>query len=53
MEELNPTPEKKPWWNDQDKMGGLIATIILLGAAVFLTCVIAGLGIWILDHLAW
>jgi hypothetical protein len=42
----------EPWWNDQDKVGGAVATTLLLG---FILCVVilalgvcAKVAIWIL-----
>lgn len=35
MDEIEKPEEKKPWWNDADKMGGLCATLIVLGVIGF------------------
>lgn len=35
--------EPKPWWNDQDAVGGAIATIILL-TVVIVVCLLAVAG---------
>ena len=42
MSELEPGPEpesNQPWWNDGDKVGGLIATILLI---LFVILIAAG-----------
>lgn len=36
IERRKPDSEKEPWWNDGDKVGGLAATIFVLGIAILL-----------------
>lgn len=31
-----PKGDKQPWWNDGDKIGGLVATMIMLAVAALL-----------------
>lgn len=48
MSELNPPPgENKPWWNDGDKMGGLIATILFLIVLALLAGLVVKFLFWL------
>lgn len=41
---FEPDPEKKPWWNDEDKIGGIFATaVLLLILAIVVSLVIFGI----------
>lgn len=44
--------QKQPWWNDGDKMGGLAASIVLVGLAIgvfiLVIAVCAKLALWII-----
>lgn len=42
-----PTTEKQPWWNDGDKMGGLIATIAALLILIFIAMLLVKFGMWL------
>ena len=37
-------PDEQPWWNDQDKVGGLFATMSI-GGVIFLVILAVALGI--------
>ena len=37
--------EDKPWWNDEDVVGGIAATIALLGLATAVAIVLITLGL--------
>jgi hypothetical protein len=37
--------EPQPWWNDGDKVGGLVATIVLLTLVILVCIVLIGFSI--------
>lgn len=39
--------EQKPWWNDGDKVGGAVATIVLIGIALVVVATLARISVWI------
>lgn len=37
--------EKEPWWNNGDKVGGLFATITMLGLVILFFVIVIGLAV--------